>query len=256
MKAQIAGKTDTGCVRANNEDSFGFDAQRGIVVVCDGMGGQAAGEVASHMGVNLVLDYLKQHVENGNYSLFGSVLEGVSADAQALASAIQFANQQIRNHAAQNSELAGMGTTIVAGLFRPGRVAIANVGDSRIYLVRNPVIRQLTIDHSLVMEQIRRGMMTAEEAERSGLQNYILRALGAEDSVDTDVADLDVEPDDILLFTSDGLIRHVPDSDIAGIVASAPSLEAACDTLIQSAKRAGGTDNITCVLVRVVEHPC
>lgn len=252
---QVAGKTDIGRVRTNNEDFFGYDAQDGVFVVCDGVGGQAAGEVASQIGVRTVLNYFRSAAESGKYPAFGRVFDGVSQNANALGSAIQMANQVILDAALEDPSCAGMSSTIVAGLVRGTTVSIAHVGDSRIYLIRGEGVQQLTVDHSLVMEQVRRGMISAEEAERSGAGNYILRALGAEAEVEPDLADLELEPGDILLFTSDGLTRHVNDSRMVPIVLQAASLDAACEALIQAAKDDGGSDNITCVLVRVVEQP-
>lgn len=251
---QVAGRTDAGCVRSNNEDCFDFDAEMGIFVVCDGVGGQAAGEVASRIGVRTVLEYFRNAAQWGEYPAFGRAFDGVSLHANALGSAIQLANRLILNAALEDPSRAGMCSTIVAGLVRQSGVSIGHVGDSRIYLMRGEQIRQLTVDHTLVMEQVRRGMLSLEEAERSSVQHYIIRALGTEPEVEPDLADLDPKPDDIMLFTSDGLTRHVSDAEIVRIVLQATSLDHACEALIQSAKERGGTDNITCVLVRVAEQ--
>ncbi len=252
---QAAGKTDVGCVRKNNEDAFGYDAENGVFVVCDGVGGQAAGEVASQMGVETVLEYFDQARRNGEYPLVGRRFDGVSPQANALGSAIQLANERIRRVSSVEPEHAGLGSTIVAGLVRDSAVAIAHVGDSRIYLIRDGAIQQLTRDHSFVMEQVARGIISHEEAEHSPAQNFILRALGAEETVEPDLADVDARPGDTLLLSSDGLTRHVTPAQIADIVKAAPTLEQACDSLIQTAKAGGGSDNITCVLVRLEEQP-
>lgn len=249
---QVAGKTDVGCVRTNNEDSFGYDPESGVFVVCDGVGGQPAGEVASQIGVRTVLDYFHGAAESGEYPIFGRVFDGVTPCANALGSAIQMANRLILDAASEDLNCAGMSSTIVAGLVRDTGVSIAHVGDSRIYLIRGGSIQQLTLDHSLVMEQVRRGMISVEEAAQSGVQNYIVRALGAEAEVEPDLADLDPEAGDVLLFTSDGLTRHVSDSQIVQIVLQAASLDVACEALIQTARDGGGADNITCLLVRLV----
>jgi serine/threonine protein phosphatase PrpC len=252
---QVAGKTDVGCVRTNNEDFFGYDAQDGVFVVCDGVGGQAAGEVASHIGVRTVMDYFHSAAESGEYPVFGRVFDGVSPQANALGSALQIANRSILDAASQNPTCAGMSSTIVAGLVRDSGVSIAHLGDSRVYLIRGETIQQLTVDHSLVMEQVRLGVISAEDAELSGAGNYILRALGAEAEAEPELADVDSKPGDVLLFTTDGLTRHVSDSQIVSIVVRAASLDAACEALIEAAKAEGGSDNITCVLVRLVEQP-
>jgi serine/threonine protein phosphatase PrpC len=253
LVAEVAGKTDVGCVRTNNEDNYGYDRRYGIFVVCDGMGGQAAGEVASKMGVDAVLNYFRQSAKNGTYPLIGERIPDISERGQALASAIQVANSAIHDAAGKKAGHAGMGSTIVAVLVKDNFFSVAHVGDSRGYLIRNGQIQQLTNDHSLVMEQVRRGLITREEAERSEIQNIIIRALGSEQTVEPDVDDQIAMPDDTLLLASDGLTKHVKDPDLLEIVSTSPSLEAACDRLIVTAKDRGGDDNITCVLVRMVE---
>ena len=174
LAVEVAGKTDVGCVRTNNEDNFGFDSRYGIFVVCDGMGGQAAGEVASKMGVDILLDYFRNRPPDAAKPLNG---HNGSSGIQNLANAIQLANKTIFEAGQASNGRNGMGSTIVAALVRGNSLAIANVGDSRIYLVRQGTIQQLTQDHSLVMEQVRRGYITLEQAQQSEMQNIILRAL-------------------------------------------------------------------------------
>lgn len=248
---EVAGKTDVGCVRENNEDSFAFDSTTGVFVVCDGMGGRAAGEVASAMAVNTLIEYFRA----GGRDVSDSGRKIDDSDVlTALADAITFANDQIRQAAEDIPAQRGMGSTIVAALWGGDAVSIAHVGDSRIYLIRRHQLRQLTTDHSLVMEEVRSGLMSMEEARYSGIQNIILRALGAEDTVQPDLARIPVESGDMLLLTTDGLVRHVEDARILELAESAPTLVEACDLLIQSAKDAGGNDNITCLMIRVVEQ--
>ncbi len=254
LAMEIAGKTDVGCVRANNEDNFGYDSRYGIFVVCDGMGGQAAGEVASKMGVDILLDYFRQDTGPGSNTQVASSAEGISAGAHCLADAIHLANRSIYQAGQQENGRSGMGSTIVAALVRGNALAIAHVGDSRIYLIRQGVIQQLTQDHSLVMEQVRRGYITLEQAQQSEMQNIILRALGSEEAVEPDIEDLVTVPGDVLLMTSDGLTRHVRDEEILQMVTASTDLNRACNTLIETAKDRGGDDNITCLLVRIVER--
>lgn len=254
LTVDVAGKSDVGCVRTNNEDNFGYDSRFGIFVVCDGMGGQAAGEVASKMAVDILLDYFREGARSGNYRQVGEPLQGVSTDARALASAIQLANRTIYETGQQQTSKSGMGSTIVAVLIRGNALSVGHVGDSRIYLIRQNVIQQLTQDHSLVMEQVRRGYITREQAERSEMQNIILRALGSEESVEPDVEDLVVLSGDTLVLCSDGLTRHVHDEEILKIISSASSLEQSCATLVEAAKNNGGDDNITCLLLRIAER--
>jgi protein phosphatase len=252
---QVAGKTDRGCVRPNNEDNFGYDTERGIFIVCDGMGGAAAGEVASKLGVSTVLSYFRQAATAGAYPAFERLFKNCSEPTNALGNAILSANRTIYQTGLADVRQSGMGTTIVAVLVQGKAVSLAHVGDSRIYLVRNAALEQLTNDHSLIMERVRRGLMTAEQAAVSEMRNVITRALGTEPDVQPDVADLEVLPRDTLLLSSDGLVRHVTDDQILGIIQKASSLQAACDTLIEAAKTGGGSDNITCVLVRFLAQP-
>jgi protein phosphatase len=171
----------------------------------------------------------------------------------ALASAVRRANRAIYDAGQKQEARAGMGSTVVAVLLRANSLRVANVGDSRVYLIRSGAIEQLTEDHSLVMEQVRRGYLTLAQAEESNMQNIILRALGSEPEVQPDVQDLIALPGDSLLLTSDGLTRHVHDEEILEIVNSSSSLEKACDALIQEAKDRSGDDNITCLLLRMEE---
>ena len=247
LSIEVSGKSDVGCVRTNNEDNFGYDTQLGIFVVCDGMGGQQAGELASKIAVDTVLGFYR---EAGDTTRSGvSQFEGVSQRAADLAGAIQLANQAIHEAGARDITIAGMGSTIVAVAVESNLFSIANVGDSRIYLIRKSEVAQLTQDHSLVMEQVRRGLMTLEEAENSKMQNVIVRALGTDDTVEPDLADHEFSPEDVLLLCSDGLSRYVKEDKIAESV-NQDSLDKACSDLIEAAKAGGSDDNITCLLIR------
>jgi protein phosphatase len=148
-----------------------------------------------------------------------------------------------------------MGTTVVAVLADDKSLSVGHVGDSRLYLYRGGALSQLTQDHSLVMEQVRRGYITLEQAAKSEMQNIILRALGSEDTVEADVEDLPLLPGDVLLMCSDGLTKYLNDDDLLRIVSSSTSLDGACDGLIAAAKGRGGDDNITCLLLKTVNPP-
>ena len=259
LAVEVAGKTDPGRVRPNNEDNFGYDSRYGIFVVCDGMGGQAAGEVASKMGVDILLDYFRQDSVSGPHHGNGQPPDeapgNLSPAARALDQAIHLANHKIFEAGQQESGRSGMGSTIVAALVGGHALTIGNVGDSRIYLIRQGEIQQLTEDHSLVMEQLRQGYITREQAQQSEMQNVILRALGSEEELEVDVEDLVAMPGDLILMTSDGLTRHLDDQEILKIVTASSSLERMCGDLIQAANQRGGDDNITCLLLRIVEQP-
>jgi serine/threonine protein phosphatase PrpC len=246
---QVAGKSDIGVVRSTNEDNFGYDTRHGIFVVCDGMGGQAAGERASKIAVDTVLSYFREGSGSERH-VVGRAFDGVSERANSLAHAIQMANQAIHDEATHNVAESGMGSTIVALLAKDHYFSIANVGDSRIYLLRDSKVQQLTQDHSLVMEQVRRGFITMEEAESSTLKNVIVRSLGIEESIEPDLEDHEFAPNDTLLLCSDGLSRFVSDETMLQVAASASDLDRGCEELIEAAKSGGSDDNITCVLIR------
>jgi serine/threonine protein phosphatase PrpC len=254
---EVAGKSDVGKVRSNNEDNFGYDSRYGIYVVCDGMGGQAAGEVASKIGVDTILTYYRTSTRSGKFPAVGDQADGVTDRANHLGSAIQLANQAVFETATHHAAQRGMGSTVVAvstegsGSF----FSVGHVGDSRIYLVRNGDIEQLTNDHSLVMEQVRRGLITLAEARVSKMGNIIIRALGTEATTKPDLDDKMAMPGDVLVLCSDGLTRHVPDDAIAEVVSHTSDLQRAVELLVDAAKDGGGEDNITCLLLRFTVQP-
>jgi len=253
LRVEVAGRTDVGCVRAKNEDAWGYDAEAGIYAVCDGMGGQAAGEIASHLSLEAVLDFFREGHRDGKYPSMLDLVDGLSERANRLCNAIFRANRMVYDAAGENPDNAGMGSTIVCVLAEQEGISLGHVGDSRIYLVRAGEIKQLTADHSLVMEQVRRGMMTLQEARTSSMQNIIMRALGTEPTVVPDLEDMGMQTGDVLVLCSDGLTRHIPDESICDVVAHTRDLKYACDQLVDGARDAGGEDNITCVLLRFLE---
>ena len=236
-----AAVTDRGRKRPTNEDAFGFSQEHGVYVVCDGMGGAAAGEVASSLAVDEMMRLLTHR--NGDNPL--------PADAE---QAVKAANQAILAQAERSPKLSGMGTTLVALLVSENHAWMVNVGDSRGYRLRNsrpdPMIEQITIDHSLVEEQVRMGQMSRLEALRSPLRNVITRALGTQNSITADIFELEVEPGDLFLLCSDGLTRELSDTHIETILRSNVPLDELCAGLVAAANQAGGHDNITCLLVR------
>jgi protein phosphatase len=257
MKLAIhaSGKSDVGLVRKNNEDCIGFDLRSGVFVLSDGMGGAAAGEVAAKIAVDTVLEYFRRrdHREDRN-KVLGREFAGVSARANALANAIQLANQAIHTAAAADPAKAGMGATIVALCIEEDLFSIAHVGDSRIYLIRAGAIQRLTSDHSFVTEQVRRGMISQEEADRSSMQNVIVRALGSDETVEPDLADHELSAGDLLLLCCDGLTKCLADGALLEIAGKTENLDPACASLIQAAKDAGSDDNISCILVRAAQR--
>ncbi len=234
-----AAVTDRGRKRPSNEDAFGFSVEDGVYVVCDGMGGAAAGEIASSLAVDEVLQLLT-----------GRNLSSAEALPGAAEQAIIAANEAIYSRAQRNQRLSGMGTTLVALAVKERQVWVVNVGDSRCYRMRKGRLEQLTLDHSLVEEQVRMGRMTRHEAQRSPLKNVITRALGTQCRVTPDVFGLEAQPGDLFLLCTDGLTRELPDQTIASLLANDQAPEEVCARLVDAAKKAGGHDNITCLLVR------
>lgn len=248
MDLNVFGASDRGMVRAGNEDAQLVDERIGLFVVADGMGGHKGGEVASRMAVDILHDYIVK-VSSGSDSFLGTVDPRASREANLLASGIRLANRAIFEAAASNPAWQGMGTTIVAVLVRDNRAAIAHAGDSRLYLLRDGQLKQVTDDHSLVAEQVRQGLITAEEAAKSSRKNVITRALGQWEELEIDMQDLALLPGDRLLICSDGLSGMVSDPEIAALMKAYPAPDAACQALIEVANSYGGKDNITTVII-------
>ncbi|MGA3080849.1 MAG: PP2C family serine/threonine-protein phosphatase [Terracidiphilus sp.] len=276
VRYAVAAVSDLGSRRASNEDACGYSVECGVYVVCDGMGGAAAGEIASSVAIDEILRQLCNRAEGGP-------LEEI------IQQAIRAANQAIYSRAQNDPQLSGMGTTLVGLVTEGSRVLVFNVGDSRCYRLRVPgprqgisalappdltapdpsspdqapaeqirpqarpeqaILEQITLDHSLVEEQVRLGNMTPAEALRSPLRNVITRALGTQAEVPPDLFELEAEPGDLFLLCSDGLTRELADPVLESMLAADLTLEEHCARLVQAANLAGGHDNITCLLVR------
>lgn len=241
IELEFAAATDIGNVRRNNEDSFGYDTDHKLYVVCDGMGGMAAGEVASSMAVRALIE-----------SFASSAAAGESAPVEErLLRALREANRQVHQAGLEDARLRSMGTTLVCVCFEGNRFLVGNVGDSRAYLVRGGMCIQISQDHSFLEEQVRSGAMTPEMAASSNLHSVITRAIGTDSQVQPDLFDGAVEPGDVLLLVSDGFTRYATPELISRIVAEEADTQAACGRFIQYAKDSGGVDNITCLLIRV-----
>jgi protein phosphatase len=230
-----AGITDRGRMRRANEDYFVMRPEAGAFVVCDGMGGAAAGETASHLAAETAV----------------AALAKAKPGSAAIRNAVRLANSAVYERARQDRRLEGMGTTLVALSVSGNTAWLGHVGDSRCYRWRVDTLERLTADHSLVEEQIRIGRMTREQARRSPMQNVITRAVGTRAEVVADIQELQLQRDDLFLIASDGLTRELTDAAIAALLqAGGRDLQATCAALIAAANAAGGRDNITCVLVR------
>jgi PPM family protein phosphatase len=229
-------RTDTGRQRRGNEDAF--YARSPLFAVADGMGGAQAGEVASHLAVEVL--------EQG-------LPEGAASVEERLRARVREANERILARAQGDDQLAGMGTTLTAAYVGEDDLTVAHVGDSRLYRLRDGTFERLTDDHSLVEELVRQGKLTPEEADEHPQRSIITRALGAEAGVEADSRTWPARAEDVYLICSDGLTSMVPESRVAEVVANAPSLSSAGRTLIDLANDAGGRDNITVVLFRLEE---
>lgn len=248
MRIVTSGMTDVGCVRASNEDSLGLFHDLNLFVVADGMGGHAAGEVASKMAVDYIKAYFASPPE-GN----GPASKNPQNNKEKLKKAIVYANLQIFLTGSGNPALNGMGTTVVALFLTEEESIIGFVGDSRLYLIREGSIEQLTQDHSMVNEYVQKGLLTPEAAEHHPQKHVLSRAMGT--GVEVQVETLTQKPQigDTYLLCSDGLSNKVSATEMCQIVSKSKSLESASKQLIQKAIEAGGEDNITVLLVSYLE---
>lgn len=238
MKLTAAASSDIGRRRRTNEDRFALAPEIGLFLVADGMGGHTAGQLASELATEAVLRTLRSPGREGA-SLTERLREAVAA-----------ANAAIFSTAQERPELGGMGTTLVTLIAAGDRVGLAHVGDSRAYLVRCGRIRQLTDDHSLVGELLRRREISADAARGHPHRHVLTRALGVRSSVEPNLAELTPAPGDVFVLCTDGLTTHVEDDELAKLVSDGEDLEATCDQLISLANDRGGEDNSTVVLVR------
>ncbi len=236
IKVEAAALSDVGCVRSNNEDSFGYDPARQVYVVCDGMGGMASGEVASQTAVSTFLEVIASSDQ-------ASPIEAV------LHQAIIAANNSVLRAGLQ-PEHQGMGTTLVAACVNDAKLLIGNVGDSRAYLIQKGQCMQLTVDHSYLNELIRTGAIAVEDAgnvDLRGMESVITRAVGVSEAIEPDFFSFVLSPGDTILLASDGLTRYVSTVDIAQLVGT--DLNLSCRNLIAVARERGGADNITALLL-------
>lgn len=242
---QYWGLTDPGCVRAQNQDAYQteqLDRNTLLCVVCDGMGGARSGNVASTLAVDVFVEEVRRCWMPG--------MDTREAE-QMLQGAVKLANFTVYDQAQQLEEFYGMGTTLVAALVQGRTVTVANVGDSRAYVVNRNGIRRITVDHSLVEMMVQRGELTPERARTYPGKNYITRAIGTEPVVECDVFNLDVERGDSLLLCSDGLSNLMDDQEILFEIVHGVNKPQCCQRLLDIAKNRGAPDNVTSVLVLI-----
>jgi protein phosphatase len=251
---EVASVTDVGNVRQYNEDSIAVDVQHGILALADGMGGHRAGEVASRMATETLIAGLTAAARSFRTNA------RQHAPLLALSQSINRANRLIHEAGQVDTRYRGMGTTMAVAVFHDNRVAMAHVGDSRIYRVRDARLQLLTRDDSLLRDQVEMGVISSKEASHSHNRSLVTRALGVDDRVSAHLADDNVLPGDVYLMCSDGLNDMVDDTDIELIVASlSANLPLAATHLVQAAKDNGGYDNVSVILAKVKQpfpaHP-
>lgn len=237
---RISAKTDTGKVRSNNQDSYAageFTSEVSWAVVCDGMGGATGGNIASETAVKVI----SEKITSGFH-------EGMNDNSikHLIVSSVEAANATVNSMAKNNESLMGMGTTTVVAIISVDTLYIAHVGDSRIYILNDKTIRQITTDHSIVQLMVDNGEITPEEAKSHPKKNVITRALGVEETVRIDYSQETLGKDEIVLLCSDGLTNYVSDEDILDICNNTDSFNLA-DILVETANNNGGGDNITVV---------
>ena len=253
---EIASHTDPGMVRSHNEDSVASIADKGLVVLADGMGGYNAGEVASGMATTVLTTELRRLLdEYAPHEV--DPQSGNKAALKMLREQVAKANTSIYQASQSQPQYAGMGTTLVVALFYDNKMMVAHIGDSRLYRMRGDEFSQVTKDHSLLQEQIDAGMLTKEQAKHSSNKNLVTRALGIDPAVEAEIHEYDTRPGDIYLLCSDGLSDMVGDADIGmALQALGGNLELAAQQLVQMANDNGGRDNVSVIMIKILrEYP-
>jgi serine/threonine protein phosphatase PrpC len=249
-RVRFAGKTDIGLVRAHNEDSLLIPREMALAVVSDGMGGHAAGDVASRITVETIDAYYRDTARSGPQT-WPFKLPSLELEKQRMSVAIQLANSNIFDTAAADGAKKGMGCTVDAIFFNQGRFFIGHVGDSRVYRIRDGRIVMLTEDHSLLNDYLRMKELSGDEGVNFPQKNVVVRALGLADQVHVDVIADAFRVGDVFLLCSDGLSGMLDDRVILEIITARDSLDVSCNELIKAANDAGGNDNITAILIRI-----
>ena len=250
MTVTAAGLSDVGKKRKTNEDSFHIDPGRGLFIVADGMGGHAAGEVASQLAVDTIQEFLRMSDADSEITWPFEFDESLSAGGNRIQAAIHLANREIVRHMQTQEDTRGMGTTVVTAVVADDSCFIGHVGDSRAYLIRDGTIQQLTRDHTFVNEQVERGFMSRAEADRHPARNILTRAVGSSEELHVDLVETRLAAGDRILLCSDGLSSMVQDEEILRTLEEHPDLEDACQALVSLANQNGGWDNVTAVVIR------
>jgi serine/threonine protein phosphatase PrpC len=243
--------SDTGLARHHNEDRFHADPSIGLFIVCDGMGGHRAGEVASSRAIEIIPRHLADAAEDPSLPFVGLARPEFSTVTNRLASAIRLSNHTVHQEATRHAEYSGMGTTVVAAWLVGPVLSIAHVGDSRLYLRRDNLLHRLTTDHSLAEAHVQSGLLGADDAEHVSHRHVLTRAVGVHATVEVEMAELPVQDHDVLLLCSDGLTAGVSADTILRAISESVGPQSACDRLIALSNAAGGTDNTTVIVAKL-----
>ena len=251
FKLNFYGSSEIGKVRQNNEDSYIIDNELSLAIVADGMGGHKSGEIASSMAVKIVLEKYSQMTEAKIKPL--PYDPSFSVETNRLKLAVNIANTIIYETSQAKEENKGMGTTLTACLGWKNKISIIHVGDSRAYLFRQNSLHQLSSDHSLVMEQVRKGIITKEQAENSSIQNILTKALGTQNTIDAEIIEIDIMENDKIMICSDGLFKCVKENRIREILQEKKNCEEALKIMMKEAYDSEAPDNVTIVIGKIVK---
>ncbi|HEX5761412.1 MAG TPA: Stp1/IreP family PP2C-type Ser/Thr phosphatase [Thermoanaerobaculia bacterium] len=252
VRVRACGVSDVGLARAHNEDTFGLDPRHGLYVVADGMGGHSHGEVAAQIAVDSIREFIERSIDHDTTWPF--IYDArLQRHSNLLKTAVRLAHDKVLRAIRDDNSLHGMGTTVVGFFLRGPVAAVAHVGDSRAYRLRNGQLEQLTQDHTWVHEQVVAGFLSKEQARAHPLKNVVTRALGGESEVVVDVREVEVQAGDLYLLCSDGLTTMLADRDIKERLGRGRTLEETCRGLVTDANARGGFDNVTAVLLRIEE---
>lgn len=247
---EIGSATHVGRVRGNNEDNYKVVPTLNLYVLSDGIGGQASGEVASAMAVETIVTHCMEFSTSPPPYKRDEVQSAISNRTNELARAAYLANRAVYETSVHDPRFQGMGATVVAAWIEGHRLSLVHVGDSRAYVLRGGLLERLTSDHTLVAEQVRRGLITLEQAQTNPLRRILIRSLGVHEEVEIDIHEHELRAGDILLLCSDGLTGMVPESEITDVLLQGSDAQSAADRLVTSANEHGGDDNVTVILVR------
>jgi PPM family protein phosphatase len=253
VRVKACGLSDVGLTRVHNEDYFEIDPEHKLYIVADGMGGHSHGEVAAQLAVNSIRDFIHKTADQDTTWPFG-MDNRLERHTNLLKMAVRIAHDSVLRAISKDGSLYGMGTTVVGFLLAGNVAAVAHVGDSRAYRLRNGRLDQLTQDHTWVNEQVVAGFLSKEQARSHPLKNVVTRALGGESDVLVDVREIEVRAGDVYLLCSDGLTGMLSDADIRDRLAAKGSLHEICRRLVNDSNARGGIDNVTVVVLAIEEE--